>query len=153
MSNTERAAYLRGLTEGLELDDTKKETKVIKALVDLVEDLAISIKELEEAHNDLADQVDEIDEDLASVEEDLYEDDEDEDPCEDCEEESCENCEYFDEDDCYYEVTCPSCGETICLNEQMIEDGSIDCPNCGEKLEFDLDDVVEEEEDKEDTEE
>ena len=48
--------------------------------------------------------------------------------------------ELFDDDDELYEVTCPTCHDTICLNEAMIEDGSITCPNCGELLEFDLDD-------------
>ena len=44
-----------------------------------------------------------------------------------------------DDDDCYFEVTCPSCGDTIQLNGEMLEEGSIECPNCGENLEFDLD--------------
>lgn len=140
MTNTEKAAYIKGLAEGLELDESKKETKIIKAIIDLVDDLAFSIQELEEAHNDLADQVDEIDEDLAMVEDELYDEEGD---CEGCD---CDCDECFDDDDCYYEVTCPSCNETICLNEDMLEDGEIDCPSCGEKLEFDLDDIAQDEE-------
>ena len=140
MTNTEKAAYLKGLAEGLELDETKKETKIIKALIDLVDDLAFSLLELEEAFNDLADQVDEIDEDLAMVEDDLYDDECDGD-CDSCDCEDCDDCDCFEDDDCYYEVTCPTCNETICLNEDMLEDGEIDCPNCGENLEFDLDDI------------
>ena len=49
-----------------------------------------------------------------------------------------------DEEECYYEVTCPSCQETICLSEDVLEAGEIDCPNCGECLEFDIHDVVDE---------
>lgn len=135
MTNTERASYIKGLAEGLELDESKKETKLIKAMIDLIDDLSFSIQELEEAYNDLADQVDEIDEDLAMVETDLYDSD-----C-DCD---LDDCDCFEDDDCYFEVTCPSCNETICLNEQMLEDGEIDCPSCSEKLEFDLEDIVEE---------
>ena len=56
--------------------------------------------------------------------------------------------ELFDDDD-LYEVTCPTCGDTICLNSAMIEDGSINCPNCNELLEFDLDDIEDEEESEE----
>ena len=56
------------------------------------------------------------------------------------------------DDDDLYEVTCPTCGDTICLNEQMIEEGSMNCPNCGELLEFDLEDEDEAEEEAPDEE-
>ena len=38
--------------------------------------------------------------------------------------------------------TCPSCGDTILIDEGMIEEGSINCPNCNELLEFDCDDLT-----------
>ena len=53
-----------------------------------------------------------------------------------------------------YEVCCPSCGDTILLNDSILEEGSMECPNCGETLEFDYDDlVIEDAEDPEDTDE
>ena len=52
----------------------------------------------------------------------------------------------FDEDDDeLYEITCPTCGDTILLDEGMIEEGSMNCPNCNELLEFDYDDLTIEE--------
>ena len=133
MTNSERAAYIRGLREGLDLDPNAKETKLFNAIVDLLDDLCLSVEEMEDAYDELSGQVDEIDEDLGELEEDYYDlddfnDEEDED--DDWEE---------DDDDCYFEVTCPSCGDTIQLNGEMLEEGSIECPNCGENLEFDLD--------------
>ena len=68
---------------------------------------------------------------LGELEEEFYDIDEDED---DDDVDAWED----DEDECYYEVTCPKCGDTIELNEEMLDEGSIDCPNCGETLEFDL---------------
>lgn len=142
MTNSERAAYIRGLLEGLELDQNKKEVKVINAIVDLLDDLCLSIEEMEDAYDELSGQVDEIDEDLGSLEEDFYEIDEDECDCGchhcDCEDEDEDE---FDDDECYFEVTCPSCGDTIELNEAMLDEGSIECPGCGEKLEFDLEEI------------
>ena len=123
MTNTEKVAYIRGLAEGLELDNNKKEVKVLHAIIELLDDMALSMSDLEEGYNDMADQLDAVDEDLGSLEDDFYGDDEDDD----------------DEDECYYEVTCPNCHETICLSEDIIEDGQMDCPNCGETLEFDID--------------
>lgn len=131
MTNSERAAYIRGLMEGLDLDPNAKETKLFNAIVDLLDDLCISVEEMEDAYDELSGQVDEIDEDLGELEEAYYElDDED-----------FEDDDWDDEDDdCYFEVTCPSCGDTIQLNGEMLEEGSMECPNCGENLEFDFDD-------------
>lgn len=138
MTNTERAAYIRGLAEGLELDTDKKEVKVIKAMIDLLDDMALSVSDLEEGYRDIGDQLDAVDEDLGSLEDDVYgcDDDDDDDCC----------CDDEDDDDCYYEVTCPSCHETICLSEDIIADGQIECPNCGESLEFDIDDLAQDHE-------
>ena len=124
MTNTEKVAYIRGLAEGLELDDSKKEVKVLNAIIDLLDDLAMSLADLEDGYSDMADQLDAVDEDLGSLEDDFYGDDEDDED---------------DGDTCYYEVTCPNCHETICLSEDIIEDGQMDCPNCGKTLEFDID--------------
>ncbi len=129
MTNLERVAYIRGLAEGLELDADKKEVKVIDAMLTLLEDMALSISDLEEAYEDMADQMDAVDEDLCALEDDYY----GADKC----------CGHEDDDDeCYYEVTCPKCQETICLSEDILEEGEIDCPSCGECLEFDMDDVL-----------
>lgn len=132
MTNTEKVAYIRGLTEGLELDTDKKEVKVLNAIIDLLDDIALTLADIEADHEELADQLDAVDEDLGTLEEEFY-GDEDEDE------------EYdADDDDCYYEVTCPACNETLCLTEDIINEGHIDCPSCGENLEFDLEGLVEE---------
>ena len=36
----------------------------------------------------------------------------------------------------FYEVTCPACGNTITIDEDVLDLGAIECPNCGETLEF-----------------
>ena len=131
MTNSEKAAYIRGLMEGMDLDPNAKETKLFNAIVDLLDDLSLSVEEMEDAYDELSGQVDEIDEDLGELEEEFYDIDEDED---DDDDDAWED----DEDECYYEVTYPKCGVTIELNEEMLDEGSIDCPNCGETLEFDL---------------
>lgn len=133
MTNSERASYIRGLMEGLELDPKAKETKVLNAMVELLDDLCLSVEELEDGFCDLSEQVDEIDEDLGELEEEYYGMDDD------C---GCHHCH----DDAEFEVTCPNCGDTIELTDDMLEDGGIVCPNCGETLEFDFDDDEEEEE-------
>ena len=135
MTINEKAAYIKGLAEGVELDASTKEGKLIAALIDLVSDMADAIEELEEDVDTALDYCEELDEDLGAVEEILLDDECDcDDDCEcdgdcDCCDEDCDLC-----DDEYFEVECPACGETICF------DGSIDpeelaCPACGEKFE------------------
>ena len=129
MNSLEKLAYLKGLVEGLGLDETKKDTKVINNLITLLEDVVLSVTSLEEGFAEMQQQIDAVDEDLGEVEKDLYEDD-------DCD---CDCCKDKDDaDDIYYEVTCPTCGDTIHLDDELISQREIDCPNCGEKLEFDL---------------
>lgn len=133
MTITEKAAYLKGLAEGLDLDKTTKEGKLIDALLDMVGALAEKIDELESDIAELTEYVEELDEDLGDVEELLYdeEDDEDADYCDgDCE--GCDGCDDYDMDDTF-EIECPKCNETICFDESIDPENLI-CPACGEKI-------------------
>ena len=73
MTTNEKVAYLKGLMEGMELDPNAKETKLFNAIVDLLDDLCLSMEEMEDAYDELCGQVDEIDEDLGELEEEFYE--------------------------------------------------------------------------------
>ncbi len=46
----------------------------------------------------------------------------------------------------FYEVSCPACGKTITVDEDVLALGKIQCPNCGEMLEFDMDSIEYEDE-------
>lgn len=153
MGITEKAAYLQGLAKGLEIDESTKEGKLLVALVDVIDEMAASIADLEDVCDELDDVVDVLDEDLSTLEDDFYSFDDGECDCDDDCDCDCD-CDCDDDDD-LFEVTCPNCDDTIYLDEGMIEEGSIDCPNCGQKLEFDYseDDDVEDEEYDEETEE
>lgn len=135
MTITEKVAYLRGLAEGMKLDSSTNEGKLTLAIIDTLDDIALTVSDLEDTVAELSAQVDEIDDDLGELEDEVYSD-----GCDDEDE---------DFDDTLYEVECPSCGDIICLDEEMLDEGEIDCPNCGEKLEFDLEDLDADEEDGE----
>ena len=128
MTLTEKVAYLKGLAEGLALDADKPEVKVINAMMDILDDLALSVSDLEDEVAIIGEQVDAIDEDLEELEECFYEEYDDCDCCDD---------DYDDEFD-YYDVECPSCGEIISVDEEILEEGSINCPACNELLEFEI---------------
>ena len=123
MTVTEKVAYLKGLMEGLSVDETSKEGKILKAVVDVLDDLAMSVEDLEDYTAELTEQVDAVDEDLDSLENDFYGE------CDCCDD---------DEDEEYYDITCPSCGDEFSVDEDTLLGGGIECPNCGEHLEFDV---------------
>lgn len=139
MTVTEKVAYLKGLAEGMEIAADSKEGKLLKAITDVLADLAVSVEDLEDYTSELSEQVDEIDEDLDALEGEIY-GDEDDDAC-------CCDCEDDDEEDWdteFYDVTCPNCNEEFSVDEETLLDGGIDCPSCGEHLEFDIEECCDE---------
>lgn len=131
MSLNEKAAYLRGLYDGLELDSSKsKEAKLMSAIIDVLEDMAGHITENEESITSLADQLDDVSEDLADLEEALLEDDMD-----------YEDDDLDDDDDEFetvYQVECPKCGTLLTIDEDVLADGFIACDECGQRFSVDL---------------
>ena len=135
MTISEKAAYIKGLAEGCELDATTKEGKVLNAIIDVLSDIGEAIAQIEENELNIGDELDEISDDLADVEDIVYGDDDDECDCDCCDDDDCDCC-----DDEMISVKCPSCNEEIVLDESILEAGKLECPNCGEKLELEFDD-------------
>ena len=147
MTISEKAAYLKGLMDGLKLDTESNEGKMISAIVDLLGDVTKRLHDVEETTIAISDELDEIEEDLDAIEdyildeEDEYDDYEDEDF--DDEDYEDEGFDFGDEDTTIYEAEC-ACGNVVCFDEDTLEAGSIVCENCGETLEFTFEDVEEE---------
>ena len=129
MTLTEKVAYLKGLAEGLDLDKDSKEAKLFEAIFDILEDMALTVTDIDEDLSACEDMVDAIDADLEDLEDYIFDDDD----CDCCDDDCC--CD----DDELYEVECPLCGEEILLDEEMLDEEVIECPGCGEKLELDID--------------
>lgn len=105
----ERVSYLKGLAEGLGINDESKEGKLLLHMIDVIEDMADSIVELSEDQEDLREYVDAMDEEISEMD------------------------ECFSDDGFHYvEIVCPQCGETIELDQDLLcdEDVEIVCPNC-----------------------
>ncbi|MBQ9687161.1 MAG: hypothetical protein IJV41_11580 [Oscillospiraceae bacterium] len=158
MTIVEKAAYLRGLTEGLGVDPESREGRLWGALNDLLADMAHEIEDLQSADLDRADAIEELADELSYLEElvDAPEDSDDADtpsPRPGCP--GCGGCftrdddyadlpEATEDDGIIYDAVCPVCGQEISFSAEVLEEGSIECPGCGEMLEFDLGDDDEE---------
>ena len=142
MELKEKAAYLKGLAEGLEFDKETKEGKLIAALIDLANELCEAVETLDTDMDEIVEEVvelreyiEEIDDDLNDVEEfldeevelDDWDEEDDEDDCCDGDCDCCSGCDDF------FEIVCPSCGETICFDES-VDPEDLTCPACNEKF-------------------
>lgn len=139
MTLNERAAYIKGLAEGMELDANSKEGKILAALIELASDMADEIAAMDERIDTAFAYCEELDEDLGSVEEILLDDCDCDCDCDDEDEFECDgNCDCCDADcDCnddFFEVECPACGDVICF-DSSIDPEELICPACGEKFE------------------
>ncbi len=147
MTIVEKAAYLKGLTEGLGVEPESRDGKLWSALNDLLSDMAHEIEDLQASSMDYADVIDDICEDLAYLEEltsDLelpedYDELEDEDDFDGDDEDDnvYDLADYgirdFDEDDGEDENAEDE-------DEEVEYDGvmyDVTCPSCGEEISFD----------------
>ena len=106
-----------------------------RELAGILEELAMSVEDLEENALNLGEEIDVLSDDLADVEDVVFDEDEDDEE---------------DYDDDWFEVECPTCGETLVIDDEALADGEVECPKCGSRYAMDLSDDEEEvEEDEE----
>ena len=142
MNLSDKMSYLKGLVDGMELDLTTKEGKVLGQLLDVLQETVLYVTDLQDQVDELTELCESLDEDLGDVEDEFEDDDDDYDD---------------DEDDDMYEAVCPNCQNTIVLSDSVLDEGTMHCPCCNELLEFDysdltMDDLEHKEEDAEDAE-
>lgn len=98
----QKVSYLRGLADGLGVDESSKEGKLLLHMIEVMEEFADVLEETIDSQIELEEYVNFIDEDLADVEDELYgsddEDDEYYDFDEDFDFEDYED--YCDDEDC-----------------------------------------------------
>ena len=127
MTISEKVAYLKGLAEGLNLDTEKsKEGKLISVMIGILEEVAMSIEDLEENSLALGEEIDTLSDDLADVENVVFEED----------------------DDDFFEVECPDCGEPLRIDEDDLAEGVVQCPSCDSTYSLDLVDDEDEEDEE-----
>ena len=103
MTISEKVAYLKGLAEGLDIDVEKsKEGKLISVMIGILEEVGLSLEDMEENALNLGEEIDALSDDLADVESIVYDEDEDD--------------EDEDEED-GFEVECPNCDEPLFIGD------------------------------------
>ena len=126
MELSNKAAYLQGLVDGLGVDESTKEGKIIKAMSALLAEMAEALEGMDEDLSRAYDQINDLHDELEDLEADLYEDEDDEEEDEDDEDEDDEeDADDANDDDIasepFYEVACPNCGETVYVSEDDLD--------------------------------
>ncbi|MCL2633309.1 MAG: hypothetical protein FWD34_02220 [Oscillospiraceae bacterium] len=124
MTISEKVAYIKGLTDGMKIDDSTNEGKVILAMLDVLKEVALELEDIDDTLDDMAEIVGDIEESVYDLEDEVYGGD---------------FGDYDFDDDDLYEIACRGCGNTVSVDMSMLEDGSVNCPNCGALIEFDID--------------
>ena len=152
MELSNKAAYLQGLVDGLGVDESTKEGKIIKAMSALLAEMAEALEGMDEDLSRAYDQINDLSDELEDLEADLYEDDaEDDEDAEDASEDDSDEDDDANDDDIasepFYEVACPNCGETVYVSEDDLDAGEANCAHCGVTFEVALEGGDEQEED------
>jgi ribosomal protein S27E len=139
MATKEKVAYLKGLMEGMNFDVSGDTGKIIKTIVDILDEMASEVKDICEDIDTLNDYTDEIDHDLGDLEEYVYDGDECDCGCGDDDDDDDDDGDYSEDDDDeeddkdFIEVICPECGDTVYYDSTM-EGKEIKCPNCDKMI-------------------
>ena len=110
-----KVAYIKGLAEGLDIKAETPESKVLLKLIDVIDDIAMTLDDVLDAYDELEEKVDEIDSDLADCEDFVYDDDYDDDDLDDDDYED-------DFDDEFFELECPKCGEDVLIDFDALDE-------------------------------
>lgn len=138
----EKISYLQGLAQGLDIQESSKEGRVLNGIIDILGDMAEQLEDIEDSQTDLEEYVETIDEDLYELEDEFFgEEIDDEDmvevKCPNCKEIVCFEADIVDDED-LIEVTCPNCDEVVYVNDQDLLSNTIDAEVLTDKNEDDL---------------
>lgn len=121
---TNRAAYLKGLAEGMKLDKETNEGRLLSEIIDFLNDAAAEINAIDNEQGFIADKIDDMDEKIEVIGNEVFDEFYDDD---------------YDDDDNEFSIRCQECGEDICVTDDDLMEGEVVCPNCGTEIEFDFD--------------
>ena len=97
MTIGEKVSYIKGLAEGLKVDESTNEGKVITAILDVLGEMAENLAEVDEELDDVADVMTDLEESVTDLEDDVY-----------------GNTIRFDYDQAAKgEIDCPNCGAAL----------------------------------------
>ena len=141
MTITEKVAYIQGLYDGLGLDGEKSgEARILSELLDVMKEVGQQLEGMDTAMDQFDEELDALGDSVADLEDAVFDDEDEQD-------EFLEDLDGMDED--FFEIPCPTCGEDLVVDDEVLAAGVVDCPACGGKFALSFDDDKDGPEDEE----
>lgn len=120
---TNKAAYLKGLADGMKLDKESNEGKLLNEIIALLGDVTETIELIDDEQGFIADKLDDIDESIDVLCDEVFDE---------------EIYEYDEDEDEEFAIKCEQCGKDVFLSYEDLEYDDLACPYCGEPIEIDF---------------
>ncbi|MCI9367876.1 MAG: hypothetical protein HFF19_06315 [Oscillospiraceae bacterium] len=141
MTITEKVAYIQGLYDGLGLDGEKSgEARILSELLDVMKEVGQQLEGMDTAMDQFDEELDALGDSVADLEDAVFDDEDEQD-------EFLEDLDGMDED--FFEIPCPTCGEDLVVDDEVLAAGVVDCPACGGKFALSFEDDKDGPEDEE----
>jgi len=133
MTITEKVAYIQGLFDGLKLDaETSNEARILSEVLDVLREIGQQLDGMDSAMDQFDEELDTLEDAVADLEEAVF-DDEDE---QDADFDGLDD----DEEEDFFEIPCPSCGEDLVVDDEALAAGLVECPVCHGKFALSFED-------------
>ena len=122
MTISEKVAYIRGLYDGLGLDSEKSgEARILSEVLDVLQQIGSQMDGTDASVGRLFDELDDLRDSVADLESAVFDED-----------------DGTDED--FFEIPCPTCGEELTVDDEVLDAGVVNCPKCGQKFALSFED-------------
>ena len=134
MTISEKVAYIQGLYDGLGLDREKSgEARILSEVLDVLREVGQQLDGVDAAMDQFDEELDALGDTVADLEEAVFDDEDEQD----------EDLSGFgdgDEEEDFFQIPCPTCGEDLLVDDEALAAGVVDCPVCGGKFALSFED-------------
>ena len=135
MTISEKVAYIQGLFDGLGLDTEKSgEARILSEVLDVLKEVGQQLDGMDAAMDQFDEELDALGDTVAELEEAVFDD----------EDEPDEDFGGYDDDEDFFQIPCPTCGEDLVVDDEALAAGVVDCPVCGGKFALSFEDEEDE---------
>lgn len=133
MTITEKVAYIQGLFDGLKLDtSTSGEARILSEVLDVLREVGLQMDGMDAAMDQFDEELDALGDTVADLEDAVFDDEDEQDA-------DFDGLDGAEEED-FFEIPCPTCGEDLVVDDEALAAGVVDCPVCGGKFALSFED-------------
>ena len=134
MTISEKVAYIQGLFDGLKLDTEKSgEARILSEVLDVLREVGQQLEGMDAAMDQFDEELDALGDTVADLEEAVFDDEDEQD-------EDLSGFDDGDEEEDFFQIPCPTCGEDLLVDDEALAAGVVDCPVCGGKFALSFED-------------